>query len=518
MQRMRAVRADIAPHDSAARLKNAGVDVFLGSARFVDHDVLEVDGKRLRFRRAVIATGARPAPLPVEGLEQAGYLTSETLFHLTRLPARLLVVGAGPIGCEMAQAFQRLGSAVTLVDRDDRVLPHDARRASTIVEKRLEQEGVDIRLGVGLDRVEQVDGATRVHFNSGDGPSALDVDAILLAVGRRANVEGLGLESAGVDFNEQGVVVDQRLRTSNRHVYAAGDVCSSYKFTHAADAMARVVLKNALFYGRKRADSLVIPWATYTDPEVAHVGISAEEASERGLASLSIDLHDIDRAQLDADEDGYGEVHYHERTGRIAGATLVSRHAGELVSGICLAMNAGVGLGKLSETIYPYPTEAEIVKRLADSYNRTRLTPVVARWFERFFRWLQLSSVPAPCSARRTRGAVRVCQGARTGTGQDAASRRSETRPPPTWRAGYCSTHGRQPRASPGRTRSWCCQATRRHCRRSARRRKSTRRATAIWARVCSAPCRRCSLLALRGRCWSEPTYPACQARGSSRR
>jgi pyruvate/2-oxoglutarate dehydrogenase complex dihydrolipoamide dehydrogenase (E3) component len=386
MERLRAVRADIAPHDSAARLKTAGVDVFLGEARFVERDAVQVDGKQLRFRRAVIATGARPAPLAVEGLQQVGYLTSDTLFQLAELPRRLLVIGAGPIGCEMAQALGRLGAEVTLLDRAERVLPRDAPRASSILGKRFEQEGIALRLGVGLERVERVDGARRVHYSGADGPGHCDVDAILLAVGRLANVEGLGLQSAGVAADDKGVVVDDRLRTSNRRIYAAGDVCSSFKFTHAADAMARVVLKNALFSGRQKASSLVLPWATYTDPEVAHVGVGAEEAAARKLPSVAVELHEIDRARLEADDDGYGEVHYRGK-GRILGATLVARHAGDLIGELCLAMNAGVGLGSIADTVHPYPSSAELVKRLGDTYNRTRLTPGAARWLARWLRW-----------------------------------------------------------------------------------------------------------------------------------
>lgn len=387
MERMRSVRADLAPHDSAARLKTAGVDVFLGEARFVDRDAIEVDGKRLRFRRAVVATGARPASLPLEGLEQADYLTSETVFQLDELPRRLAVIGAGPIGCEMAQAFRRLGVEVTLLDRIERVLPRDDPRASSIIEHRFEQEGIGLHLGAGLERVEQIDGARRLHFTSEQGPQHCDVDAILLAIGRLANVEGLGLDAAGIDADESGVIVDHRLCTSNRRVYAAGDVCSAYKFTHAADAMARVVVRNALFFGRQRASSLLIPWATYTDPEVAHVGIDPEEAASRGLSSVSVDLHELDRARLEGDEDGYGQVHYRGRGGRIAGATLVARHAGDLIGELCLAMQAGVGLHRIASTIHPYPSGAELVKHLGDAYERTRLTPGVARWLERWFRW-----------------------------------------------------------------------------------------------------------------------------------
>src|SRR5262249_5892249 len=239
----------------------------------------EVPAPRLTFRRAVVATGARAAMLPIPGLTEAGCLTNETVFSLTALPARLVVIGAGPIGCELAQAFRRFGSAVTVVSLDPRLLPREDADAASVLAARVARGGVVPAARGRLARVERREGASVVVYDRGRGEEAVAGDAILVAVGRAPNVEGLGLEAARVEYDRTGVRVDDRLRTTNPLVYAAGDVCSAYKFTHAADAMARVVIQNALFFGRKSASRLVIPWCTYTDPEIAHVGMSAAEAA-----------------------------------------------------------------------------------------------------------------------------------------------------------------------------------------------------------------------------------------------
>jgi pyruvate/2-oxoglutarate dehydrogenase complex dihydrolipoamide dehydrogenase (E3) component len=379
MERMRRLRAAISPNDSAQRLAKLGVDVYFGDARFVAPDAVEVNGARLTFARAVIATGGRAAIPDVPGLAEAGFLTNETVFSLTELPRRLVVVGAGPIGCELAQAFQRFGSAVAVVSLDERLLPREDEDASATLAARFEREGVALRLGAKLLSVERHGGAKVVVFEREGRVENAACDEILLAVGRAPNVEGLGLERAGVSSGRRGVEVDDRLRTANRRIYAAGDVCSAFKFTHAADAMARIVIQNALFLGRKRASSLVIPWCTYTDPEVAHVGLYEREARERGLdvTTITVPLAEMDRAVLDGDADGFARVHAHRRSGRILGATLVAGHAGEMIGEMALAITAGLSLGKIAGTIHPYPTQAEVWKRVGDAWNRARLTPRV---------------------------------------------------------------------------------------------------------------------------------------------
>lgn len=389
MERMRRLRASISHDDSAHRLTKLGVDVYFGGARFVARDAVEVGGARLRFARAVIATGGRAVAPPVPGLAEAGFLTNETVFSLTERPRRLVVVGAGPIGCELAQAFRRFGSEVTLVSLDPRLLPREDADAAAILAGRFEREGVALRLGAKLLRVERRGGAKVVVLEREGRAEEAIGDEILVAVGRAPNVEGLELEAAGVAAGRGGVEVDDRLRTTNRRIYAAGDVCSAFKFTHAADAMARIVIQNALFFGRKKASALVIPWTTYTDPEIAHVGLNGREARERGddVTTITVPLAEIDRAVLDGEAEGFARVHAERRSGRILGATLVAGHAGEMIGEMSLAMTAGLGLGTLAGAIHPYPTQSEAWKRAGDAWSRTRLTPRARGILERVLRF-----------------------------------------------------------------------------------------------------------------------------------
>ena len=281
MARMRRLRAGIAPNDSAARFAGLGIDVFLGEARFIGPDTIDVGGERLQFARAILATGARAAALPVPGLADAGYLTNETVFSLTERPARLVVIGAGPIGCEMAQAFARLGIARHRREsRCGRCFPGRTPTRGASSRRCSSARGSTLRLGATLTRASRTGGGRQLTIQRDGRDETLEADEILVAVGRTPNVEGLGLEHAGVAATRAGVTVDDFLRTSNPRIYAAGDICTPYKFTHAADAMARIAIQNALFFGRKRASTLVIPWATYTDPEIAHVGLSATDAAE----------------------------------------------------------------------------------------------------------------------------------------------------------------------------------------------------------------------------------------------
>jgi pyruvate/2-oxoglutarate dehydrogenase complex dihydrolipoamide dehydrogenase (E3) component len=393
MARLRRLRAGLSHHDSAARFRGLGVHVYLGAGRFTGPDRLEVDGRTLEFARAVIATGGRPAPLELPGLDRAGYLTNETVFDLTELPQRLAVVGAGPIGCELAQAFRRLGSTVHLVNRSPRLLPREEPEAVSVLQRRFGREGIQLHLGakpVAAETTDGPEGPQRFLVIEENGqPVRLAVDAILAAVGRRPNVEGLGLEAAGIRHGPVGVTVNDYLQTTNSRVYAAGDVCSAYKFTHAADAMARLVLRNALFLGRSRVSNLVIPWCTYTEPEVAHVGLTAQQAREQGLEvqTLRLPLYEVDRAILDGEAEGFAAVLTREGSDRILGATIVAGHAGELIAPVAVAMTAGLGLGALSRTVFPYPTHAEVLKRLGDAYQKGRLTPWVAGLLRRFLRW-----------------------------------------------------------------------------------------------------------------------------------
>jgi pyruvate/2-oxoglutarate dehydrogenase complex dihydrolipoamide dehydrogenase (E3) component len=390
MERMRRLRAGVSQHDSAARFRSLGVDVYVGHAAFTDPDTVEVAGKILRFRRAVIATGARAQRPPIPGLAEAGFLTNETVFALTELPGRLAVVGAGPIGCELAQSFARFGSTVHLLHNHPQILPREDRDAAQRVENALRREGLDLILNCQIDRVEKRGHEKVVHFTCAPERQQIVVDEILVGVGRVPNVEGLNLEAVGVRYDRRlGVWVNDRLRTSNRKIYAAGDVCSPFKFTHAADAMARIVIQNALFKGRARASALTIPWCTYTAPEVAHVGLYEHEAKERGIAfrTFTQELGDVDRAVLDGEDEGFVKVLLGPRGDKILGATIVAAHAGDMISELTLAMVGGLGLGTIAKTIHPYPTQAEAIKKVGDAYNRTRLTPTVKWLFEKWLAW-----------------------------------------------------------------------------------------------------------------------------------
>ena len=391
MERMRRIRAGISHHDSAERFsRELGVDVFIGSAGFSGRDSVEVEGKRLRFKRAAICTGARASAPPIPGIEETGYLTNENVFWLTEVPKRLLVIGGGPIGCELAQAFGRMGSEVTVIESAGRLLIREDADTAEIVRKSLLRDGLKIALSAKILKTEKR-GADKVITIEQNGKSVEHVgDEILVGVGRAPNVNGLNLEAAGIAYDPQvGVKVNELLQTSNPHVYAAGDICFPYKFTHTADALARIVIANALFKARQKTSSLVIPWCTYTDPEVAHVGMYEKEARDKGIdvMTLTVSLADIDRALLDGETEGFARVHLKRGGDRILGATIVARHAGEMINELSLAMTAGLGLSAIGRTIHPYPTQAEAIKRLADAYNRTRLTPFVKKLFTAWLRW-----------------------------------------------------------------------------------------------------------------------------------
>jgi pyruvate/2-oxoglutarate dehydrogenase complex dihydrolipoamide dehydrogenase (E3) component len=387
MSRLREVRARIGEHDSAERFAGLGIDVFLGEGRFASPSEIEVAGRRLRFARAVIATGGRPAVPKIPGLEDAGYLTNLSVFDLTELPARMAFIGAGPIGCELAQAFARFGSEVTILERS-RVLPRDDEDAATLVEQSLIRDGVSVLCGAAIKEVVATDSGKTITAECRGKTQSIPVDEIFVGTGRIPNVENLGLDSAGIEYGPSGIVVNNGLRTTNKSVYAAGDVCLKYKFTHAADAAARIVIRNALFFGRGKISSLNVPWSTYTDPELARVGLSEREAEELGVEydCYKREFSDVDRAISDGEETGFVKVLTKKGSDKILGATIVAPHAGDMITEITLAMEAGIGLGKLSAVVHPYPTLAEAIKQTADSFMRTRLTPSLKRIFVAFLK------------------------------------------------------------------------------------------------------------------------------------
>jgi pyruvate/2-oxoglutarate dehydrogenase complex dihydrolipoamide dehydrogenase (E3) component len=324
-------------------------------------------------------------------LKEAGYLTNETVFTLTELPRRIAVIGAGPIGCELAQSFARFGSEVSLIEALHGIMPNEEPDASEIVRRSMiECDGVKL-MCCGKDlRITNAEGCSkRLRIESHGNEYDIVVDEILVGGGRKPNIESLGLEEAGVEFTGQGVTVDDHLRTSNGRIYAAGDICSRFKFTDAADAMARIVIANALFYARRRVTDLVIPWCTYTDPEIAHVGHYEKDAKVDGydVATLTESLSEVDQAILDGETDGFGRVHYDKKTGKILGGTIVARHAGEMIGELTLAMVAKQSVGVLSSTIHAYPTQAEVLRKIGDAYMRTKLTPTVKKLFEKWLTW-----------------------------------------------------------------------------------------------------------------------------------
>jgi len=391
MERMRRIRTGISPNDSAKRFsEHYGIDVYFGTARFTGPDTVDVSGTSLRFVKAVIATGARAVVPPIPGLEEAGFLTNHNVFNLTEQPRRLAVVGGGPIGSELAQTFARLGTEVTIIEMADQFLQREDRDAAEILQASLERDGVAVRLSTRLEKVETSPDGRVLFLDTPDGAQRVTVDEILVGVGRTPNVEGLDLEAAGVEYDRSGVRVNDFLQTTNTKIYASGDICLPFKFTHTADAASRAVIQNALFPGpKKRTGRLVVPWCTYTDPEIAHVGLYPHQAEQRGIAvdTWEVPMSDVDRAIAEGDEEGFLKVHCKRGTDTILGATIVARHAGEMISEITTAMVAGMGLGGFSGVIHPYPTQAEVIRKAADAYNRTKLTPRVAGILKRWFAW-----------------------------------------------------------------------------------------------------------------------------------
>ncbi len=389
MARMRRLRARISRSDSVAGLRQAGVDVFFGHARFRSRDSIDVDGTRLRFGKALIATGSRPDAPAIEGLDETGYLTNETVFDLTTLPPRLLVVGGGPLGCELAQAFSRFGASTLIAQDTPLFLPKEERDAAQLLSDAFARDGLVVRLNTTVTAVHKQDDGLRVEMTSDDYHSAVTVDAVMAGVGRLPNIEGMDLEAAGVEADPQtGIRVDDFLRTSNRRIYAAGDVCLDTMYTDAADASARIVVRNALFPGNQRVSRLIIPWCTYTDPEIAHVGLYVRQANHEGIPvrTFTVPMHEVDRAIVDGEQVGFVKIHVAQHSDKILGATIVARHAGEMINEITLAMVNGIGLNRLANVIHAYPTQAEAIRKAANACNRERLTPFIAglmRWWIR---------------------------------------------------------------------------------------------------------------------------------------
>lgn len=355
--------AAIQPHDSPERFQSLGVELIFGEGQFIDRQTFEVKGRKLKARAFACATGSRPKIPSIPGLKAAGYLTNEQVFSLTECPSSLAVIGGGPIGCELGQAFSRLGSEVTIIASSDRLLPKEDPEAALVIQQQLESEGIRVITATRVERVEQIDGKKHLWA----GTQKITVDEILVAVGRMPNIESLNLEAAGVEVGERGIRVNEKLQTTNPRIYACGDVIGGYQFTHVAGYEASVVLKNALFFPVTKANYRVIPWATFTDPELARVGLTEKQAKERyndDIYVLKQDFAGVDRAQAEAATKGFAKI-ITRGNGEILGAHLVGASAGELLHEIVLAMSNNLKVSALSGIIHIYPTLAEVNSKAA---------------------------------------------------------------------------------------------------------------------------------------------------------
>ena len=400
MARMRKLRARISRNDSVHRYTKLGVDVYIGRGRFIGADSIQVEGpagnRTLTFAKAVICTGAQASVPSTPGLKEAGYLTNETVFSLTELPQRIGVIGAGPIGCELAQSFARFGSQVYLIEAKHGILPNEDRDAVEIVEQHMARDGVKL-LCCGKDlTVEKTAVGKQITVDSHGQQYDVTVDEILVGVGRTPNVEGIGFEAVGVEYDKNGVKVNARLQTTNPRIFAAGDICSRYKFTHAADAMAQIVIQNALFphpfgLGYASVESLIMPWCTFTEPEVAHVGMYEKDAKEKGIEveTYTYKLDEVDRAILDGEDEGFARIHIQKGTDKILGATIVAAHAGDMIGEFLVAMKAGAGAKTIAGTIHPYPTQAEVNKKVVNLWRKAHFTPRTRALLTKLFAWMR---------------------------------------------------------------------------------------------------------------------------------
>ncbi|KAL0045266.1 hypothetical protein WJX82_002237 [Trebouxia sp. C0006] len=367
MERMRELRAKMSANDSAKRFASMGVDVYQGHATFTSKHSIQVAEHNLNFATAVIASGGTARIPAIPGLKVVPYLTNATIFNLTELPARFGVIGAGPIGLELAQCMARFGSKVTVFAKSGEILGKEDRDAAAVLYKQLQADGVEFRMKARYHMVQST-------------KETIIVDALLVATGRSPNVSGLGLDAAGVQYSaKDGIKVSDQLQTSNGSIYAVGDCCTAYKFTHVADFMARMVVRNALFFAKGKMSAMLIPWTTFTQPEVAHVGLYQDDLTAKGIKfdTYTRHLKDVDRAMLDGETDGFVRILCKAGTDCILGATVVAADAGNIISEISLAIETNTGLSAIAAVIHPYPTQAEAIRQCGDQYNKTRLSPLI---------------------------------------------------------------------------------------------------------------------------------------------
>lgn len=365
MERVRDLRSRVGSFDDVLNFQKMGIDVFFGNGEFIGPDEVQVDHQKFRFKKAILATGTQPALLPIPGLQEAGFLTNQTVFNLTSLPRRLAVIGAGPLSCELSQAFCRFGSKVTIISHGPRILSHEDDTAAEILQDVFEKEGIRFLFNTNVEKIEKKGKEKILIFEN--LKKSLSVDEILMAVGRSASIQGYGLEKAGVIADEKnGIFVNDLLQTSNPNIYSIGDM--QFKFTHISTEHAKMAVLNAFDAGNRKKSSLVVPWCTYTDPEIAHVGMTEKEMRKKGLQyhAVMLDMADVPRAILDSETRGFFKLYVKEGSDEILGATLMGSHAGEMLSEITVAITSRGGLSSITRAIHPFPTQSEVFRMGAE--------------------------------------------------------------------------------------------------------------------------------------------------------
>ncbi len=405
MERVQQAITKVEPHDSVERYEGLGVDVVEGYARITSPWAVTVNGRELTTRNIIVATGARPFVPPITGLENVGYLTSDSLWHLRKLPRRLAVLGGGPIGSELTQAFARLGSDVVQIEMGDRLLPREDAEVSELVLERFRAEGIDVRLGAQAKAVHQEGDTKWITVETAAGSERIEFDELLVAVGRAANVSGFGLEELGIELNQRGTIaVDDYLRTNYPNIFAVGDVAGPYQFTHAAAHQAWHATVNALFgsFKKFRIDYSALPWTTFVDPEVARVGLNEQDAEAAGIPyEVTVyDLAELDRAIADGADAGLVKVLTVPGKDRVLGATIVGHHAGELIAEYVTAIRHGLGMNKLLSTIHVYPTWTEANKYAAGEWKKARIPERLLAWVARYHAWRRGMGMQAPEALR----------------------------------------------------------------------------------------------------------------------
>lgn len=378
--------------DDPEKFRQMGVDVAEGEASFIDPHTITLKEKsggarQITGRYFIIATGAMPAIPPIDGLSEISYLTNHNLFEIIELPKSMAIIGAGPIGIEMAQAFQELGTQITVMDVQERILQKDHPELSEMLRETLEKQGVKFLLGTTIESVKSNKHLTEISYLKNGEPTVLTSEKLLVAAGRKPNIEPLNLEAAGINVNKQGVIVNEKCRTNTRHIYAIGDVTGRYQFTHMAEHMAKVAVSNALLKVPMKIDKNHVPWVTYTNLEIAHVGATQRELQNNRVTfeTYKFPYSMIDRALTDEQPEGWIYVYAKKWNGKILGADILGAQGGELISQYALAMKNGISLKKMADTIYPYPSYALGARRAADQWYIKNQNITLIKWIKRIF-------------------------------------------------------------------------------------------------------------------------------------